>query len=156
MPRNFRCMRNRTRLAVSLLVLLFVVASCGSADGATGDQVVGTWALEGLAVDGAVVPMAIDLAPSSIRFSEDGRVEGRAPCNDFAGRWSYDDGLAITGLTQSAAACADPGGGERIMAAESALLGALFTTDRFEIRRESDVLQMSSGSHVLTWRLVQP
>ena len=42
------------------------------------------------------------------------------------------------------------------MAAESALMGTLFTVERFEIRRDGDILQLSSGSYVVTWRLVSP
>ena len=138
-----------------LLVLAIAATACGSSTDATEEDVIGAWELEGLAVDGFAVPMAQDLATSTIRLLDGERVEGEAPCNDFAGRWSYDDGLAVSDLTLSAVACVDPDGGGRIMAAEEALMGALADTARFEIHRVEDVLQMSSGRYLLTWRLEQ-
>ena len=134
-------------------MLAIVATGCAFDPGQRGRQVIGTWALDGLSVDGVASPIAADLAETSVTFLPGGRFQGQAPCNDFAGLWSHSGkGLGISGLVLSAVACVDPDGGRSIMEAEHAILDALFNSGPFSIRRKGDVLEISAMGNVLSWR----
>lgn len=131
--------------------LILTVAACGCSGGDTGEQLVGAWDLEALAVDARVVSFHADLAASQIVFGDDGRFRGRAPCNDFSGTWSLDGRLVLGEVIMSAAACADPDGGDSIMEAEEVLFSALFESGPFDVRREGAELEMRTDDVVLGW-----
>ena len=134
------------RLWRSLLVAFvfaIVATACDSDTRERGERVIGTWVLEGLAFDGAAVPVAADLAETSIRFVSGGQFQGQAPCNDFAGLWSFSgESLAISVLARSVVACVDPGGGASIMEADHAIMRVLSDAGRFSTLREGDVLEL--------------
>lgn len=145
-------MRTGVRFAVGALVASVAVVACGAAGDDTPD-IVGTWALEALAVDARVVPMSTPLAASQVEFDHDGRFRGQGPCNDFSGIWSFDGGLALGDLIMSASDCVDPDGGDSVMQAEERLYAALLYSGPLDVFREGATLQMRGSRSVLDWTL---
>lgn len=88
-------------------------------------------------VDWQVVEIAGDAVGDydvTVRFSGDDTINGRAACNSYFGTYQLSgEGIRVSQLAGTKMACED----ER-MRLEYAFLGALSTTQRFEIERQSD------------------
>jgi heat shock protein HslJ len=110
----------RTITPVLLVVLL--LASCGSAGGAGGDPFGGsTWVLVAGSADGAAI-VPIDGYPVTLRV-EDGQAGGTAACNGYGGAIVVTGGALSfpDGISQTEMACMEPG----VMELEAAYLSAL-------------------------------
>ncbi len=78
----------------------------------------------------------IDRSRATIAFGANGRVSGRATCNDYVGRWTLDgESLRIADLAVGARACAPA-----LMNQEARVLERLRAVRRFEIAPDGALL----------------
>lgn len=84
----------------------------------------------------------IDRSRATIAFGADGRVSGRASCNDYTGRWTLDgESLRIVELASGARACAPA-----LMNQEARLLERLRTVRRFELAPDGALVLRDDGA----------
>ena len=94
------------------------------------------WVVED--IDGAGI---IDRSRVTLRFLPDGRIAGRASCNDYAGRWTLDgERLGVSGLGSTLKACAPA-----LMLQEQRVLDRLRTLSRFEITPDGALRLLGDG-----------
>jgi len=94
------------------------------------------WVVED--IDGAGI---IDRSRATLVFLPDGRIVGRASCNEYAGRWTLDaERLSIGGLASAAKACAPA-----LMLQERRFLERLKAVSRFEITPEGALRLRGDG-----------
>ncbi len=98
-----------------------------------------TWLLRSLGPTGDLHP-ALTTAEVTLRFSDDGRVNGQAGCNSYFGQYcsSVDGSLTITGLGSTKMFCHEPG----VMQQEEDFLNALDAAEKYTVR---DGLLLISG-----------
>jgi heat shock protein HslJ len=90
----------------------------------------------------------IDRSRATLVFGPDGRITGRASCNDYAGRWTVDgESLRITDVALGARACAPALAGQ-----ETRFLERLREIRRFEISPEGALLLRDHGAGVILAR----
>ncbi len=71
----------------------------------------------------------VDRSRATLAFAPDGRIVGRASCNDYAGRWTLDgESLRIAGLATASRTCAPA-----LMRQEARLVERLHAVRRFAI-----------------------
>ncbi len=86
-------------------------------------------------------------AQASLRFTEDGRVSGRAVCNQLSGPYTLTpEALSFGALATTRRACM----GEGVMQAEQAMLDALRRTGRFDVGGQGELTLLGEGETLLT------
>jgi len=94
------------------------------------------WVVED--IDGGGI---IDRSRATLRFLPDGRIAGRASCNDYVGRWTLDgERLRVDGLGSTLKACAPA-----LMAQERRVLDRLRSASRFEITPDGALRLLGDG-----------
>ena len=127
-------MVKRLALGLAMVSLLVGCANGGTAAGTPGEsgadpvpveQVDGSWVVTALAVDGSTVELLSDW-PITLDVA-DGRVSGRAPCNNYSGAVETDGsgGFSVAGVAATRKACLGP-----VMQIEQTYLAALERVDR--------------------------
>lgn len=130
---------NRTTIALLVLILSPLLASCGLAGGGTGLDGT-TWAL--VTLDGQ--PPIAGRTPT-LRF-EDGSVGGNSSCNSFGGDYSVrGNKISFGELFWTLMAC--PEGG--VMEQEQAFMQALGSIEQFEIQDGMLILTGSDGTELV-------
>lgn len=133
-------------LSGPLALLSILLVSCSGGSGAAGDPLAGTeWRVEHIDLADRIPGTELTL-----EFS-DGQARGNSGCNSFGGAYQVDGSqLEFEALAQTLMACLEPAG---VMEQEQAYMGALTSTERFEIRNGSLVLFDSDGERVLLSRV---
>ena len=86
-------------------------------------------------------------AQATLRFTEDGRVSGRAVCNQVSGPYTLTpEALSFGALATTRRACV----GDGVMQAEQAMLDALRRTRRFGVDQDGALTLHADGETVLT------
>ena len=90
----------------------------------------------------------IDRSRATLAFGADGRISGRASCNDYAGRWTLDgESLRIDGLVLGARSCVPA-----LVDQEARFLARLRTVRRFEIAPDGALLLRDDAGTILARR----
>ncbi len=84
----------------------------------------------------------IDRSRATLGFGPNGRIAGRASCNDYTGRWTLDgESLRITDVATTSRACAPA-----LMKQEARFLERLRTVRRFEVSPDGALVLRDDGA----------
>jgi heat shock protein HslJ len=126
------------RMTLSLLILAFTLAACGSPSSGLGGT---TWQL--VSYGPADKPNAA--APgvqTSLVFGKDGKVSGTMGCNQFSGSsTTKGDQIAFSAMATTLMACADPA-----MSQETAVLAMLSGTATYKVDGNQLTITAGDGS----------
>lgn len=157
------------RLTLTCVLAAAAIASCTGSSGSesgTAEGMIGTWVLESVSIGGEPYELPVDVpnrevevadATAWVQFTENNRILGQGPCNDFQGRYEVlDTVLKPFDVTQEAAACSSPNVPEAsIMAAERVILEPL-TAAEIEVevkdRDDSVVMVWCHGDTRIVWQ----
>ncbi len=131
-----------TTIMVSLLLLFFLIFSCGCLSFGTTSPPPGLtdpeWHLTSYRSHDGTQTQVIPNTSITLKFSPDGQFSGNAGCNHYSGSYSVEGELiTLESLTSTEMYCSQPGG---VMPQESEYLRLLKNATRFSIPNEYLVL----------------